>query len=99
MTDDSPNITDRKSLTIRLVAAALALINDIKAMQTTDPTWFGGFSEYEIISDADGAIIEWPNLAITLKNLEGVIQEIKDQLDIERQAQIAEITSKLVGKE
>ena len=92
--------TDRKSVTVKLIAAALALVGEIKAMQANRPNWFGDFSTWEYLGglteEADMMQIEWPNLAIVLKDLEAAIQAVKDLVDTERRIEIEELTRQII---
>jgi hypothetical protein len=57
------------------VAQAInALLNDIEAMQSGD-AWFGEFSEYNIDFAEVTASVEWPNLAISARNLRELLDE------------------------
>lgn len=55
-----------------LLQAVKSLINDIESMQSrTSSDWFGRFSEWE--DSLDGALVEWPNLAISLAAVKALI--------------------------
>jgi hypothetical protein len=61
--------------------AMKSLANDIVSMQAEDPNWFGDFSEFE--ETPNGALIEWPNLAISLENLQKAIFNLDTDRQIE----------------
>jgi hypothetical protein len=80
----------------RFIKAALSLISDIKAMQTEgDTEWFGDFSGYE--ENPNGVIIEWPNLAISYKELEEAIEGVRADRDSEMDAELARIELAMVN--
>ena len=50
-----------------LIKAVKSLLSDIEAMQDRgrrSDEWFGRFSEFNV-TEMDGALVEWPNLAIS----------------------------------
>jgi hypothetical protein len=58
-----------------LIRAVEILVLDTTAMQSrNDPDWFGDFSIWE--ENPNGAMIEWPNLAIDLEALRKILRRM-----------------------
>jgi hypothetical protein len=60
-----------------LIKTLKSLIADIEAMQGKDRYWFGDFSDWE--ETPNGAMIEWPNLAISLGDVKMALSTIEGE--------------------
>ena len=61
-----------------LIKVLQELIADVTSMQTADPAeknWFGPFSEHEFNDEGTHAIVEWPNLAISVDKAEALLKD------------------------
>ena len=71
-------------------AAALAVLSDVRAMQSSDHEfYFEGFTEYQAgviqgLGDNDTAAISWPNLAISADALAVALGQTEYAPDWER---------------
>jgi hypothetical protein len=92
----------------RVLVAAAALINDIRSMQAgqadSEKDWFEGFSTWEYDSKPDGSeygeddtvAIEWPNLALSVENLDQALKAVYELRQAKMQAALSEIEMKMV---
>jgi hypothetical protein len=91
-------------ITERLLVAIASVINDVRSMQAgeadSEKDWFEGFSTWEYDTDDDGGddtiSIEWPNLAKSVDNLDAAFKELYELRQAKVQAEIDEITTKMV---
>jgi hypothetical protein len=90
-------------ITERLLVAIASVINDVRSMQNQEnKDWFDGFTVWEFTGDeeseTDRMSIEWPNLVRSIDNLDAAFKEIYELRQAKVQAEIDEITTKMVQK-